>query len=451
MKKIMTIVLSLIMALCVFAMGGCTFQTDVDDDKGKVDIEENTDAEIQLSVGVLAKQSERDIMQAWINAYQKKNQNVGISIKKVFQGMPDLISWKSTGELPDIVWTSGDQHAPYSVDGYFQDLSDTEKFAGGSEFFDGFYDAVVKSTHYSDEDNGIWFVPRDYNRLVIYYNKTAFADAGVDLPVNNWTWEDFENTCNALMDAGVKKAIEWRLWAPVFTTMLTNYGGSYFDESGNLTLASDNTKACYDKLVGMLDSSTGYAMGGDGGSFTAYSGDLGGAVPMIVDVRPQLTGYCRAASSAGWQLDAAPFPNFKQADGSDGFVGAGCSGYAISSQCTDEKNRQAAWDFLKWCMSEEGYDALAENNIGDIVPALKSLSAGGSWREYSYFDEIQVSAEPFVATNTKDIFLNYYNVQDVKYYSDIITMSTKFWQGVGEKSYKSAIDEFVASFNALVK
>lgn len=454
MKKICAVLLSLLLAfILVVPMSGCTIDMgktgNDDDDPADVpsgpDVEVNEDADVELTIGLLGKEQEKSVMQAWINAFQRKNPEVSITITKNMGGMAEIINWDSAGELPDIVWTAGDQHSPYSGSGYFQDLSDESKFEGSSDFFADFYDALIDSTHYSSEDEGIWFVPRDYNRLVIYINETAFDQAGVEIPENDWTWEDFTQTCQALMDAGVRKAIEWKKWRPVYTTMLTNFGGSYIDDEGNFALNSAEGQACYE-FYEQIYSRDGFAIAGEGASFKAYSGVLSSSVPMIVDVRPQLPDYVATAYSGNWSVTARAFPNYVQADGSAGFVGTGCSGYGITKACTDEAKLDWAWKFLKWCMSEEGYNEVAY--LGNIVPAIKTMRSSGDWTEYTY-GGISIGYEAFVAENTSDIFLNYYNPLPNQKQDTVIRMIDTFWNKAGTGvSFASAVAELEREFNA---
>ena len=59
----------------------------------------------------------------------------------------------------------------------------------------------------------------------------------------------------------------------------------------------------------------------------------------------------------------------------------GCTGYAISKQCPEEK-RELAWDFLKFVMTEEGQTAFGESGAG--VPVLKSMAQDpqAAFRQY---------------------------------------------------------------------
>ena len=251
-KKVMCIFAAVLLALSVFAIAGCKVSNTQKPDS-EVKPDENKEASVFLNVGVLQKSSEKNLMQTWINAFQKKYPEVSITISKTYSSMSDLITYKTSNALPDICWTAGDQHAEYSDPlnmGYFRNLADESKFDGSAKFFGGFYDELIDTTHLHGGDDGIWFVPRDYNRLVIYYNKTVFDQMGLALPTDTWTWNDFTSICNKLVAGanGVKckKAIEWRNWAPVHYTMARNFGADYIDDTGRFTFDTDEGKACFD-------------------------------------------------------------------------------------------------------------------------------------------------------------------------------------------------------------
>ncbi len=450
MKRIFNSILTFILVFTVvLGICGCNFSTETDDEKDKIKVEENKDAEIYLNVAVLGKETEKNLMAQWINAYQKKNPKVGFKNPRSMSAMSDIVTFGSgTDNKPDIIWTAGDQHTFYSSQGYFLDLSDETKFKGSKEFFSGFYPSLMDSTHYSSSDEGIWFVPRDYNRLVVYYNKTAFIQAGVAEPQSGWTWTDFIATCSALKTANVKKAVEWPNWEPLNTTMLYNFGGKVFTQDGKIALESNETKACYNYLDKFYED---YTIEGKGASFKIYSGGgslIQSTVPMIVDVRPQLTSYIQAARDANWELGAVSFPNFKQPDNGNGFVGTGCSGYAITKYCTDKAKIEAAWGFLKWCMSEEGYNEVA--GLGNIVPALTSMRGSGDWIDYSY-GGLSVDSAAFTAADTNDLFLNYFTPIDARIHENVIAGYAMFWNNLRDgKSYSAAIDKFKTNLSSII-
>lgn len=454
MKKrgIVCLVLSLTFGLSALALGGCNVaNNDPNSDKPQIDIENNTEASVFLTVGTLANSNEKALMQKWINKYQQLHKEVSIKISKTYSAMSDLINYQSAGTLPDICWTAGDQHAEFSdpknIGGYFQDLSDESKFAGSETFFDGFYDEIIETTHYNSKDTGIWFVPRDYNRLVIYYNASIFQDKNIPLPENGWTWTEFVQTCDALVAAGCTNAIEWRNWAPVHSTMVKNFGASYVDADGYFAFEGDNAQAVYNWYREWVGGNR--AIIGEGGAFSSYNPQTSAEHPraaMLVDTYAKLGSYVGAATKNGWICNAVSFPNYEQADGSDGYVGAGCSGYAITKACSDETERKWAWDFLKWCMSREGYDEVAD--LGVVCPALKSMSDSGKWTTYEV-NGFAIDYSAFVDKSTHDLGLNYQNVLDsTSDQGQLISCALTMWNSAPSVEFATASSTFKKSYES---
>ncbi len=441
MKKLKTVFVALVLSL-TFCLGmtGCNFSADKPAELPNETLRPNENAEVTLTTALLSGESERRIIVSWANAFMDKHPEVTFDLDKnsrTMSAMDDIKLFDSAGNMPDIIWTGGDQHSPYSED-YFVDLS---KMEGADEFFGGFYDALIDATHVSSEDEGIWFVPRDYNALMVYYNKDIFDDAGVEYPKNGWTWADFEATCEALQNSGkVAAAVENDIgWPPYVTTMLTNYGAQWFNATGQSTLRSAATEAGYKKEQ---EFNSKYVKNAAGSNFQQYSpGAYNSNVAMYINVRPALPEIALIANTTGWGLGTVTFPNYKQADGSNGFVGAGCSGYAISNRSSAEKQKWA-WEFLKFCMSKEGYEAASK--WGVLVPAIEDLQDDDCWRGYTWGD-IEIDDDAYIPQDITPIFLNYYNMHRPVYHYDITLAGANFWKGTENKktTYSSAIDTYI--------
>lgn len=451
MKKFWSIFLALMLCLSVcVGLVGCNFRTDVPSGDNKVDDEKNTNAEVNLSVGILQGTYERYIMLKWKNAFQKLHPEVSIEITAQFGEMAYIKQLDSGNQIPDIMWTAGDQHSPYSKD-YFIDLREMD---GATEFFSDFYDTLIDSTHYSTNDKGIWFVPRDYNALVVYYNETLFEEAGVDLPQQGWTWDDFIATCEALMSSGkVLKAVEYDMaWPPFIQTMMAHFGSEYFNDDGTIALDSAETQECFNYLREFNDK---YAIQGTSAGFSGYTANGGKNIGMFIDVRPSLPELAEKAAASNWKMNVVSFPNFQEKDAqgsvvSQGYVGVGCSGYAITQKCASNttlyagKTKQEwAWEFLKYCMSEAGYEEAATQGV--LVPALKSLAGKGVWRDYAV-NGVKVNADAFIRTDATPIFLNYYNIQNPSFHADIISAAGIFWgnaKGASADAYTPSMNFYL--------
>ena len=453
-KKAMCLALTGVMlsAVGVGMLAGCEISNKPKEDD-TVDADINKEASVFLNVGVLQKTPEKNLMQTWINAFQKKYPEVSLTITKQYSSMGDLVGFQSAGALPDICWTAGDQHAPYSdpqrVGGaYFRDLSGLE---GCSEFLEGFYDEIIPTTHLSANDSGVYFVPRDYNRLVIYYNKTIFDKMGIPTPSDSWTWNEFLETCTKLQtktnDIQCKKAIEWRNWAPVHYTMVRNFGADYVNSQGNFVFNSDAGEACYSWYEDWMDNT---AVIGEGGSFGSYSpsGNAAStpAAAMMVDTYAKLSDYATRAELNNWELQVAAFPNYVQDDGSDGYVGVGCSGYGITTACTDQTKIDWAWKFLKWCMSMEGYNTVAD--LGVVCPALKVMRDAGEWLNFDVGGTV-INYNAFVAENGFDLDVNFQSkLTNTKNQTALVDSVQKFWNDAGTASWSTLVGDLKLNFDS---
>ncbi len=449
MKKrwIGMIAAAVMVMLAVFSFTACKVQRSEGPDKPNTDIDENPEASVFLTVGTLIDDNEKALMARWANKFQADNPEVSIRLSKSYSNVDKLIDWKGKDEMPDIVWTAGDQHAFYSHEGYFHDLSDETKFPGSAAFFQGFYDEVFATTHRSNEDAGVWYVPRDYNRIAIYYNKTIFDKMGIAYPQDGWTWEQFEQTCAALTTEKngfrCSKAIEWRDWEPIYTTMMRNYNSQYVDNSGKAALRSQGTQDLYNWFAGKFRS---YAIVGEGQAFRAFSNrstkpSTTAQAAMVTDTYAHMGLYSDAATRLNWSVDVVSFPAFTSADNKKGYVGAGCSGYAITTDCTEADKLEWAWKFLKYCMSEQGYNDVAD--LGVVCPALKSMRNEGKWTQYES-NGTAVNYRAFVDDSTDDAELNYFNVLKNGWQQEQLKAFAKaFWSAnLGGTSYASAVKDF---------
>ena len=102
---------------------------------------------------------------------------------------------------------------------------------------------------------------------------------------------------------------------------------------------------------------------------------------MMFTVRPNVVSYANSLKDADGNatIDFVSMPSFDKTEIS--YIGMGCTGYAITSQCAEEK-RDMAWDFLKFVMTETGQNAFCSSGAG--IPILKEMAADpqAAFRQY---------------------------------------------------------------------
>ncbi len=105
-----------------------------------------------------------------------------------------------------------------------------------------FYPGPVETVMY---DGSIYGIPWYTNDLVMFYNKTAFENAGLPIPADGWTWDDF--------DKAVKTLTKDDMYG---FGLMAGYGGSYewfswLWQNGGEVLNEDLTKAAFTSPEGI--------------------------------------------------------------------------------------------------------------------------------------------------------------------------------------------------------
>ncbi len=426
MKKIKYVAVAAVLAASAVGMlAGC----------GPKDVPE-AGREVLVTVAVLNNASEKQTISKFIKAFKEAQPRIDVKAKYIDSAYysPVLTSWAGN-TLADIVWTAGDKHAPLSEAGLFEPLNAYfEKTPG---LLDDLYPSLVETTKLSPEKKEMYFVPRDYNKLTVVYNKDMFDAAGVAYPENGWTWNDMMETCKQLrekMDANVEGLSDslypmdgYLSWMPVAYTIVKGFGGEFMNEEGNSVLVNNNsTEAAAAGLEQIKTMTEKYYAGidvmGQQGLFQ------GGQAAMRFITRPAMVDFTEIE-----RYDFVSFPKMPV----NNVVGVGCSGYGINSHSSKKDD---AWEFLKFIISKEGQEAFCDTGNG--VPVLKSMRNEGVWRQRPTEG---LNQEAFVYEGTDDLFLNYYCHAPATVYSDLDTRFQQLIQGVerwSEMGYDS-LDQYI--------
>jgi multiple sugar transport system substrate-binding protein len=129
---------------------------------------------------------------ALINKYQSSHKNV--EIKRTAIGFADfrtkLIQAAATGKFPDVAAIDNGDVPVFNAQGVLADL--TSKMQGWQDK-ENFLDPVIASVKVGDKYFG---VPFRSNTTALWYNKDAFAKAGISAPPK--TWDELRATAKKL-------------------------------------------------------------------------------------------------------------------------------------------------------------------------------------------------------------------------------------------------------------
>lgn len=369
-----------------------------------------------IKIGVKTAGSEMASITAIINAYKDKNPDVAVEKVKIPADYDQwMIQSKAAHNLPDVVFTQDDTVAYYASQGVFESL---DKYISRDKIDTSMYYDSIMSISKPLQDGKTYFMPRDYNKVVCYYNKNIFTQAGIEYPVEGWTWEDFLSTCERLKTYFGSDSAKYPVaadvaWKAVYWPVIASYGEKILDENNKLALtASSKGLQALISLVENGYTSVPTTSGGGGGAAFFKVGN----VAMIFDVRPNLSNY------VSLDFDVVSFPAINT--NNTPRIGTGCSGYAINAE---SKNKDAAWDFLKFMASEDGQKAFCKT--GNCVPLIKSMSDATEWKN------ITVSGKDLSAKN-HNAFIDYQE-RDIKTNYMINVAPDK------QKNVYQVIDDFI--------
>lgn len=213
---------------------------------------------------------------------------------------------------------------------------------------------VPNSTVSQSFENGVYGLPLMAGFKVMFYRKDIFKKYGFTLPQ---TWDDVYNTLLPMLYQN-----NLQMFIPGDTGMfLAQYGGKYYTDDFKAS-ALDSNEA-YRAFVSTTELHTNYGIDVTASFYNRFrTGEMpigigGFSEYMTLQVAaPELTGK--------WAI--TNIPGTPKEDGSidRSYMGVTTSSAVIMSEC---KNIDAAWDFLKWYVSEETqyqYDILVEASIG---------------------------------------------------------------------------------------
>lgn len=161
-----------------------------------------------------------------------------------------------TADSPDLAnWYAGNRMRPFVEAGQFTDVSDVWAENGLNESLGSALSSMTI-------DGKQWGVPYTYYQWGIYYNKDAYAKAGVDADSIE-TWDDFISACEKFEAAGIdclttgSKAL-WPI-AGIFDYLDLRTNGYDFHmqlTSGDIAWTDDRVKAVFAEWAKVLPYTT---------------------------------------------------------------------------------------------------------------------------------------------------------------------------------------------------
>lgn len=302
-----------------------------------------------------------------IDGFIAKNPNIKVELVEAPWG--DFVKKIQTeiagGTAPDIWFQENAVILGYGKRGVAEDLSVyIKKDLKQDEYISGLFAAQAS-------DGKVYGVPHGINPIALAYNKKMFTDAGVPLPTKDWTYQDMLDAAKKLskdtngdgkldqygFGASSSITVGWYPWT-------RSKGGQVLDETKSKAMFTDPKSLDGIKTWANLVKD---GISPDADFYTAAGGDwkafASGKVAMF---------FMQYSNSALINKD---FPNLDYdtieiPKGYDGkrLVPMVTNSWLIFSKAKADA-KEAAWEFMKYYLSEEAQTVLAKS--GAALPVNK--------------------------------------------------------------------------------
>lgn len=308
----------------------------------------------------------------------------------------------ASNTAPDAMLMDGgwylSQFAPQGILADIGALMDRDKISK-----DEYYD-VWKTFTYKDK---IYALPRDYNSIVLYYNKDLFQKAGItEYPTADMTWDEAVKLGQQLtLDKNGKKPedpgfdmdniVQYGLYLPTnnvdstIETLIWQKGGRLMSEDGTQCLIdSQESRSVFQFLN---DLTYKYKVAPSASAALKYGEEAFPAGNFAMVYQGSWLQSSLVDATFDWDIAVAPTFGEKKVY---------CAQSVGNSILASSKNQDAAWELLKYMSGTEGQTIMAQSN--DSIPVLKSVAedvylkeTGKPANRKAIFDEA-VATVPYV-------------------------------------------------------
>lgn len=222
-------------------------------------------------------------------------------------------------------------------------------------------------------DDSLYALPFYGESTMLYYNKEIFKEAGLKMPKHP-TWEEVGDMAREIKEKTGTPGIVLRglpgwgeMMAPL-TTVINSFGGSYYDKDWNANLDSKETKNAVNFYVDLLKDA-----GQPGATSTGFTEALTimstGKAAMWYDATVAAgTLNNPDDSSVAGKIGYAFAPTQVKEENTGGLY---AWSLAIESA---SKNKDAAFEFIKWSTSKEYVELVGKEKGWVVAPSGTRIS-----------------------------------------------------------------------------
>ena len=292
-----------------------------------------------------------DAQQKLVDKFNEEHPDIQVVLEAYGSEFDTKISASmGSGDAPDVMYM-------WNYPAYHEGLEPLDSYIEkeGEDYKKNFYSTLW---NYNSYDGQIYGLPVGFTTHCVYYNKDLFEKAGVEEPKDGWTWEDLEEKAKKINEATGVKGFSFSMKPDPYDyeMYLWSNGTAYCDKEGKMEgyVNSDKALETYKMFQDMAKG--GYAVATEKSGSDEFES---GQTAMFVYGAWAVKKY----TEAGVNFGLAKLPSFGT-EKSASILSS--SGVAIAKS---SKNKEAAWEFVKYWTDEENN----KSRIGTEFPVLVSV------------------------------------------------------------------------------
>ena len=333
-----------------------------------------------------------------------------------------MITKLASGEIPDVMMLAMDQVPRYALNGMLLPLDDL----ASQEYKDALYPVVKDAL---TVNGTMYAAARDVTPKVMYLNTKMFADAGIDIPADTWTMEEFVQIAQQLTKgtgADAQWGYYWANYMDQTYAMIAAFGGKIYTDDGKASVLStdENTmrgvQFMYDlyNTYKVCPSATQAAQFGDN-EFSAF---MANKVAMQVGALSTASTF----DANGTEYTVLPMPYVDGVSQTSSFVNT----WVIPNTA---KNPELSWRVVEFLSGKEGQQIALDMNYGLPASTMVDTTAFEAKTPYNkYFVQALDTAIPFPTNINGSEFQTMFQKECESLWAGVITPE-EFAQRVDEQ------------------
>ncbi len=299
---------------------------------------------------------EQKLLRQVLQDFETQHPTIKVKYEVISDQYMDVIKTRLVGEAaPDVFYLDA-LEAPFLMSQNV--LEPLESYITPEFDLTDFEDTLLNSFKYQ---NHIYGLPKDYSTLALFYNKKAFAAAGLSNPPT--TWDELRNYSKQLTGKLNKYGFGEIPELARQAYKIKAFGGQLVDQNGYATFASEAGLKGLELVVNQYQKDRSSAQKSDvgtnsgsemfGQSKVAMVIEGNWAIPYLTETFPQV------------EFATAPVPKINDKKGTMVFTVA----YVMNKQA---QHKAEAWELISYLTGQEGMQKWT--GTGFALPTRKSVA-----------------------------------------------------------------------------